>query len=317
MASRSSSAKAGGALDPALPQKKRARRRLVGALAVCVAAAIVLPLVLDSEPRQVRPDVQVQIPSRDTPLNERLPGTSRSGVIDPSRPADAAGETSADRAAGAGSAGQGGTSVSGTIGSGKPESGKDAAGAVAADAATGAAKPAEVEARPLAGKATDEHRQADGGNHVSPEPTVSDAKTDAKTDAKASKSADARPSDAKSAEVKSADTKSTDTKPTDAKSTDAKSTDAKATDPKSAEAKAKDTKAGYLLQAGAFSAAKGASEQVERVRAAGLKAYTEKVQTPNGERIRVRLGPYPDRQAAERARDKLRAAGLESTLIAP
>ncbi|HOA93506.1 MAG TPA: hypothetical protein PKJ79_07050, partial [Quisquiliibacterium sp.] len=231
MASRSSSAKAGGALDPALPQKKRARRRLVGALAVCVAAAIVLPLVLDSEPRQVRPDVQVQIPSRDTPLNERLPGTSRSGVIDPSRPADAAGETSADRAAGAGSAGQGGTSVSGTIGSGKPESGKDAAGAVAADAATGAAKPAEVEARPLAGKATDEHRQADGGNHVSPEPTVSDAKTDAKTDAKASKSADARPSDAKSAEVKSADTKSTDTKPTDAKSTDAK-----ATDPKSAEA---------------------------------------------------------------------------------
>ena len=59
MASRSSSAKAGGALDPALPQKKRARRRLVGALAVCVAAAIVLPLVLDSEPRQVRPDVQV------------------------------------------------------------------------------------------------------------------------------------------------------------------------------------------------------------------------------------------------------------------
>lgn len=311
MASRSSSAKAGGALDPALPQKKRARRRLVGALAVCVAAAIVLPLVLDSEPRQVRPDVQVQIPSRDTPLNERLPGTSRSGVIDPSRPADAAGETSAERAAGAGSAGQGGTSVSGTIGSGKPESGKDASGGVAADAAA-AAKPAEHEARPLAGKATDEHRQADGGNHVSPEPKVSDAKTDAKTDAKASKSADARPSDAKSAEVKAADTKSSDTKPTDAKSTDAK-----ATDPKSAEAKAKDTKAGYLLQAGAFSAAKGASEQVERVRAAGLKAYTEKVQTPNGERIRVRLGPYPDRQAAERARDKLRAAGLESTLIAP
>lgn len=307
MASRSSSAKAGGALDPALPQKKRARRRLVGALAVCVAAAIVLPLVLDSEPRQVRPDVQVQIPSRDTPLSERLPGTSRSGVIDPSRPADASGEAAADRAAGAGSAGQGGTSVSGTIGSGKPESGKDASGGVAADAAA-AAKPAEHEARPLAGKATDEHRQADGGNHASPEPKVADAKTDAK----ASKSADARPSDAKSAEVKSTDTKSTD-----AKSTDAKPTDAKATDPKSAEAKAKDTKAGYLLQAGAFSAAKGASEQVERVRAAGLKAYTEKVQTPNGERIRVRLGPYPDRQAAERARDKLRAAGLESTLIAP
>ena len=49
-----SNAKQSAALDPALPQKKRARRRVVGALAVCVAAAIVLPVVLDSEPRQIR-----------------------------------------------------------------------------------------------------------------------------------------------------------------------------------------------------------------------------------------------------------------------
>ena len=90
MASRRSSAKAGGVLDPALPQKKRARRRLVGALAVCAAAAVVLPLVLDSEPRQVRPDLQVQIPSRDTPLNERLPEPPRGGGFEPPRALDGA-----------------------------------------------------------------------------------------------------------------------------------------------------------------------------------------------------------------------------------
>jgi len=72
-----SNAKQSAALDPALPQKKRARRRVVGALAVCVAAAIVLPVVLDSEPRQIRDDVQVQIPSRDTPISEPLPGAAR------------------------------------------------------------------------------------------------------------------------------------------------------------------------------------------------------------------------------------------------
>ena len=72
-----SNAKQSAALDPALPQKKRARRRVVGALAVCVAAAIVLPVVLDSEPRQIRDDVQVQIPSRDTPIGEPLPGAAR------------------------------------------------------------------------------------------------------------------------------------------------------------------------------------------------------------------------------------------------
>ncbi len=311
MASRSSSAKAGGALDPALPQKKRARRRLVGALAVCVAAAIVLPLVLDSEPRQVRPDVQVQIPSRDTPLNERLPGTSRSGVIDSSRPVDAVADTASDRAgagavagnvAGTGAAVQGGSSASGAMAAGKPETSKaDAAGTAPVDTTSAGPQMSNAhEAKPVPGRPGDENRLPD-----------------AASSAAGSKSAAAGSSDAKSSDGRPAIGKSADGKTSDAKAADTKAVDAKATDAKVSDAKAKDGKPGYLLQAGAFSAAKGANEQVERVRNAGLKAYTEKVQTANGERIRVRLGPYPDRQAAERARDKLRAAGLESTLIAP
>lgn len=45
--------------------KKRARRRLVGAAALALLAAIVLPMVMDHEPRQAVQDVQVKIPSRD------------------------------------------------------------------------------------------------------------------------------------------------------------------------------------------------------------------------------------------------------------
>ncbi len=93
MASRSKNAKTEGALDPALPQKKRARRRLVGAAAVCLAAAIILPIILDSEPRQIRDDVQVQIPSRDTPLAER---TTRNGAIASPASADSAASVNAD-----------------------------------------------------------------------------------------------------------------------------------------------------------------------------------------------------------------------------
>jgi DedD protein len=81
MASRNSSAKQGASIDPALPQKKSARRRIIGAAAFFLAAAIILPIVLDSEPRQVRDDIQVRIPSRDLPLNEKLEGTTRQGVI--------------------------------------------------------------------------------------------------------------------------------------------------------------------------------------------------------------------------------------------
>ncbi|MFT4069796.1 SPOR domain-containing protein [Paraburkholderia sp.] len=54
-------------LDPTLPEKQRARRRLVGAIALVVAAVIVLPMVLDSHPKPVTDDISIDIPSRPAP----------------------------------------------------------------------------------------------------------------------------------------------------------------------------------------------------------------------------------------------------------
>ncbi|MGU7775085.1 SPOR domain-containing protein [Burkholderia sp. MR1-5-21] len=51
-------------LDPTLPEKQRARRRLVGAIALVVAAVIVLPMVLDSHPKPVTDDISIDIPNR-------------------------------------------------------------------------------------------------------------------------------------------------------------------------------------------------------------------------------------------------------------
>ncbi|MDP2793905.1 MAG: SPOR domain-containing protein [Sulfurisoma sp.] len=45
--------------------KRRARRRLVGAIALALAAVIVLPMVMDHEPRVPAQDIQVRIPSQD------------------------------------------------------------------------------------------------------------------------------------------------------------------------------------------------------------------------------------------------------------
>jgi DedD protein len=50
-----------------LPEKKRARRRLVGAIALVLAAVIGLPMILDSEPKPVADDIAIQIPSKDKP----------------------------------------------------------------------------------------------------------------------------------------------------------------------------------------------------------------------------------------------------------
>jgi len=45
--------------------KRRGRRRLVGAIALVLAAVIVLPMVFDSEPRDSAPPVSVRIPGED------------------------------------------------------------------------------------------------------------------------------------------------------------------------------------------------------------------------------------------------------------
>ena len=52
--------------DEELQLKKRARRRLVGAIVVVTAVAVVLPMVLDSEPKPVSRNVDIQIPSPDS-----------------------------------------------------------------------------------------------------------------------------------------------------------------------------------------------------------------------------------------------------------
>ena len=67
--------------DAQLELKKRARRRLVGAAALALLAAIVLPMVMEQEPRPITQDIQIRIPSQDA-------GTFTSRVL-PAKPGNA------------------------------------------------------------------------------------------------------------------------------------------------------------------------------------------------------------------------------------
>jgi DedD protein len=81
--------------DPVLPEKKRARRRLVGAVALALAVAVLLPMLLDAEPKPLAPNIAIQIPSKDktSPLpppvapSDTLDASEE--IIDPSKPAAA------------------------------------------------------------------------------------------------------------------------------------------------------------------------------------------------------------------------------------
>ncbi|MDQ6917660.1 MAG: SPOR domain-containing protein [Pseudomonadota bacterium] len=77
--------------DPAVEElKRRARRRLVGAIVLALAAAVLLPLLLESDPKPLGDDVSIQIPPIDsgkfiTPLSPAK-GTEGKVVADRSAP---------------------------------------------------------------------------------------------------------------------------------------------------------------------------------------------------------------------------------------
>ena len=52
--------------DEALQLRRRARRRLVGAVALMTLVVIVLPLILDKEPGPAGPSLEVQIPKQES-----------------------------------------------------------------------------------------------------------------------------------------------------------------------------------------------------------------------------------------------------------
>ncbi len=52
--------------DAALDLRRRARRRLIGAIALVLALVIVPPWIMDLEPRPVTTDLKVEIPPQDT-----------------------------------------------------------------------------------------------------------------------------------------------------------------------------------------------------------------------------------------------------------
>jgi len=62
----------------------KARRRLAGAVALVLAAVVVLPMLLDSEPAPVASNVPIRIPDRQTPFQPNLSGpeTSSSAAAD-------------------------------------------------------------------------------------------------------------------------------------------------------------------------------------------------------------------------------------------
>jgi DedD protein len=72
----------------------------------------------------------------------------------------------------------------------------------------------------------------------------------------------------------------------------------------------------FVVQVGAFADSRSAQEVRRKLEAKGLKTYTQVANTKDGDRIRVRLGPFADRSEADKAAAQAKSIGLVGSVLA-
>jgi DedD protein len=276
--------------DPMLPEKKRARRRLVGAIALALAAAVGLPMLLDSQPKPLAGDIAIQIPPKDKAAPLPVPA-------EPSAAPAATVTTPAPAAAGS-------KAVAAEDSVDKGEEVLQAPPAALKPVQAPAVKPVAVAAAKPEHKPEPVKAKAEARPEHKPEPKPEhkqEPKPERKPDTKLADKADKADKPAKpKAEDKPA-------KPHD----DVRAMailEGKAADKEKAADKDKAAESAspkQTLQVAAMSSQEKATELQARLRAAGISSHTEKF----GELIRVKVGPV-SKDEAERLRAKLRGMGL-------
>lgn len=246
-------------LDPTQASKTRARRRLIGAIALALAAVVFVPMLFDRTPVPPADDIGLQIPDRNTPFEGRrgVPESSRAPL-----------KASSDLPV-------------------------VASPPVVAPVVEASAPPPDPTPATTA--------RSDG-----PEKAVErSSSTDRPTER-----ADVRPADKpKPVVAPPADD------PRALAALEGKTDLPPAAPPVAPATVATTGERTYAVQVAAFSAADKARGLRDQLVAGGLRSYTESVSTAQGLRTRVRLGPFPSRDAADHARQKLKTMKLDGSVV--
>lgn len=71
----------------------------------------------------------------------------------------------------------------------------------------------------------------------------------------------------------------------------------------------------FVVQVGAYSDAARVKEARSKLESAGLKTYAQVVETKDGPRTRVRLGPFSDKAEADRVAQKVKSLDLPAAIL--
>jgi len=269
----SPNASASSAQDGQLDLKKRARRRLVGAIALALLAVIVLPMVMDQEPKPATQDIQIRIPSQDPGSHSVISRITPHQPVPTPLPAEA--KTPQLPAATATPTTPVPQTTSATSASAEKKTETKTAGKPESAAETKAQPKPETKAEP----------KSETKPSIRPDAKPAAAKPAAATAAQPEQRAEAK-APAKVAE-----------KPAAAKSAE------------SARAAALLNDEHWVIQLGAYNDPANVKSLQGKVKELGFPTFTEKVDTPLGARIRVRCGPFASREAAEKAQARLKKIG--------
>lgn len=308
--------------DPVLPEKKRARRRLVGAIALALLVAIGLPMVLDSEPKPLASDIDIKIPSKDKPAEPVASASSRvaaSAALDNSEEILAEAPKAAAKPAAPAVA-----AVAPSPVAAKPSPaivapvvaelkvGSEAAKPTPKDTAEAEAK-AEAKAKAVAEAKlkADARAEAEAKAKAKAEADAKLAKLEHKTEAKPEH---AKP-DGKLADSKPAakPTPKDEAKPADDASRALAILEGKAAAKPAAESSAAGQK--FVVRVAALATHEKVDQLQEKLKEAGIHSFTQKVPTPSGELTRVSVGPFANKEEAEKVRAKLAKLGLNGSLV--
>jgi DedD protein len=264
--------------DPLLPEKKRARRRLIGAVALALAVVIVLPMVLDSEPKPLNEDIAIQIPSKDQPATAAAATGTQPAAAQPAADAKLASAASA--------LDQKEEIVEPASVNPAPAAAAPVVTAPAAPAPKVIEKPAEKpaakpeEKKPAAAAAHKEEPKKEAPKKETPKPKAAEQHGD--DSARALAILEGKSNSGAAASV----------------------------DKKPAAAGGK-----FVIQVAALATQDKINELRSKLSGAGIHSFTQKIATQGGDRTRIRVGPFGSRDEAEKMGARIKKLGLNATIV--
>ena len=292
--------------------RRRARHRLIGAAVLVGLAIIGFPLLFDTQPRPVAVNAPITIPDKDKVAPLRTPDPVPAAASLGEREEMVSGAVAPRGGERTASASAAAVAPARRASAEKPaaptrDARPDAAAADARAKAEEAARlKAEEAARAKAAQAKrEEEAKADQARR-------DDDRSQAQTDAQAKREEAARAKREQEARAK----RESELRAKREEAARARAVLEGRGTPSADKPAAADAKGGrFIVQVGAFADDSAVREARQKAERAGVKTYTQTVETSAGKRTRVRAGPFSSREDADKAAGALKKAGLGGSVL--